>query len=44
LFVTARVQRKGYGHSGKHHCVIERNQHEPCHRANHMHIVDVVNY
>ena len=44
LLVRARVERKSDGHSRKHNHVIKRNERKSCHKTNHMHIVDDVNY
>ena len=44
VFVAAGVQCQRYGHSRENHRVIQRNERKSCHRTNHMHIVDVVNY
>ena len=44
MLVVAGIERQRDWHSRENHRVIQRNERKSCHKANHMHIVDVVNY
>ena len=44
ILVAAGVQRQRDGHSRENHRIVQRNERKPCHSANDMHIVYIVNY